>query len=144
MENTELEWETESRIGNCSNRHQGPYKRVLAVCSAGMLRSPTIALTLSQPPYNYNTRAAGIEDSYALMKVDRVLLEWADEIVCADDEHQYFIKCKLNEAQITKTIVNLKIPDRYAYRDPKMIKLIKERYNAHLDNENDVSKDSKP
>jgi len=31
---------------------------------------------LSQEPYNYNTRAAGIVDDYALVPVDEVLLNW--------------------------------------------------------------------
>lgn len=134
-----LEWETESRIGNCSNRFQGNYKRVLAVCSAGMLRSPTIAHTLSQSPYNYNTRAAGLEESYALIKVDRVLLEWADEIICADSEHEIQVKSLLNEYKLDVPIVTLNLPDRYEYRNPKLIKLIKERYNTHLEKEKHVS-----
>ena len=42
-----------------SNEYQGDYKRVLTVCSANMLRSPTIAHVLSAEPYNFNTRSAG-------------------------------------------------------------------------------------
>lgn len=132
FDETHNDWETESRIGNCSNRHQGAYKRVLAVCSAGMLRSPTIAWVLSGKPYNYNCRAAGIEDSYALVKVDDVLLNWAHEIVCADVEHEANIKCRLNALGIHRPIVTLKIPDRFAYRDPKLVKMIQKEYNAYL------------
>jgi len=134
------DWETESRIGNCANRYQGSYKRVLAVCSAGLLRSPTIALILSQSPYNYNTRAAGIESDYALVKVDQVLLEWADEIVCAGDDHAEAIKCMLSSFNLNKPIVSLKLADVYEYRNSKLIKLIKERYNTHIEKENDVPK----
>jgi len=59
-----------NRIHNSSNPYQGKFKRVLCVCSAGLLRSPTTAFVLSQEPYNYNTRAAGIVDDYALVPVD--------------------------------------------------------------------------
>ena len=126
------DWETESRIGNCSNRHQGNYKKVLTVCSAGMLRSPTIAWVLGQKPYGYNCRAAGYVNDYALIKVDNVLLTWADEIVCADTEHYFFVKDILDELGMNKTILNLELPDIYEYRDPKLIKLIREKYDELL------------
>jgi len=126
------DWETESRIGNCSNRHQGDYKKVLAVCSAGMLRSPTIAWILGQKPYEYNCRAAGIDHSYALVKVDDVLLTWANEIVCADTEHYFFVKDRLDELGLQKTILNLQLPDIYEYRNPKLVKLIRKAYDKYL------------
>lgn len=135
------DWETESRIGNCSNRHQGDYKKVLAVCSAGLLRSPTIAWVLSQKPYGYNCRAAGTEHSHALVKVDDVLLKWADEIVCADVEHFFFVKDRLEELGIDKTILNLELPDMYEYRNPKLVKLIKQKYNQFLANSIPVKDD---
>jgi predicted protein tyrosine phosphatase len=126
------DWETETRIGNCSNRHQGGYKKVLTVCSAGMLRSPTIAWVLGQDPYGYNCRPAGYVQEYALVKVDDVLLTWADEVVCADLEHLYYVKDRLKDLDLDKPLVNLNLPDIYEYRDPELVKLIKERYDAYL------------
>jgi predicted protein tyrosine phosphatase len=122
------DWETESRIGNCSNRHQGKYKKVLAVCSAGLLRSPTIAWVLSQKPYEYNCRAVGIEPDYALIKLDDVLLQWADEIVCADTEHERFVRYKVEDLALEKPILNLELPDVYQYRHPKLVRLIQKKY----------------
>jgi predicted protein tyrosine phosphatase len=127
-------WQTKERIGNASNRHQGKYKRVLAVCSGGLLRSPTIAHTLAAEPYNYNTRSVGLDPDYALNLVDQVLLEWADEIVCADTDHEVTVKLKLLDAGInSKPVVNLKLPDVYPYRDRKLVHLIKKRYNQYLE-----------
>lgn len=126
------DWETETRIGNCSNRHQGGFKKVLTVCSAGMLRSPTIAWVLGQDPYGYNCRPAGYVQEYALVKVDDVLLTWADEVVCADLEHVYYVKDRLKDLGLDKPLVNLNLPDIYEYRDPELVKLIKERYDAYL------------
>jgi len=114
-----------------SNSYQGDYKRVLTVCSANMLRSPTMAVVLSMPPYDYNTRSAGTH-SFALVPVTEDLLMWADEIVCADTEHALIIRDKLMEYQLDKPIVNLRIPDIYEYRNPELILMIRRRYDEIL------------
>jgi len=131
--NDDTYWQTRERIGNASNQYQGKYKRVLAVCSGGLLRSPTIAHTLASDPYNYNTRSVGTNIDYALNLIDQVMLEWADEIVCADTEHEVTVKMKLLDIGITrKPVVNLKLPDIYPYRDRKLVHLIKKRYDQYL------------
>lgn len=114
-----------NRMGNAKNEYQGKYKRVLTVCSAGLLRSPTAALVLSMPPFNYNTRAAGLNPDFALIPVDDILLHWADEVVCMTKEQAHKIK---NDLDYTGRIVCLDIPDDFQYRDPKLIELITERY----------------
>ncbi len=114
-----------NRLYNCKNSYQGDYKKVLCVCSAGLLRSPTTAFVLSQEPFNYNTRAAGLVEDYALIPVDDVLLEWADEIVCMNEDQQVEL-AKRTE----KPIINLDIKDNFAYRENKLIKAIKTKYIA--------------
>lgn len=113
-----------NRLGNAHNPFQGNYKKVLCVCSAGLLRSPTTAVVLSQDPYNFNTRAAGLEPDFALVVVDDVLLEWADEIVCMTQDQAHRLA-----QMVEKPIVCLDIEDSFAYRDEKLIKLIKEKYD---------------
>lgn len=111
-----------NRMYTAKNPYQGNIKKVLCVCSAGLLRSPTAAWVLSQEPFNYNTRAAGTED-YALIRVDSVLLHWADEIVCMTQEQA------IKVARMTyKPVINLGIPDNYGYRDKELVELIKENY----------------
>ena len=117
-----------NRLANCTNRYQGEYKRVLCVCSAGLLRSPTAAFVLSQEPYNFNTRAAGLNPEFALVPVDRVLLEWADEIVVMSAQQAEQIRAMLEDE---KPIVVLGIPDNFRYRDPELIRLIRESYDKH-------------
>ena len=117
-----------NRLANCTNRYQGEYKRVLCVCSAGLLRSPTAAFVLSQEPYNFNTRAAGLNPEFALVPVDRVLLEWADEIVVMSAQQAEQIRAMLEDE---KPIVVLRIPDNFRYRDPELIQLIRESYDNH-------------
>lgn len=116
-----------SNFGIYSNMYQGDYKRVLTICSANMLRSPTIAHVLSAAPYNYNTRSAGVA-GFALIPVTEELLFWADEIVCADTEHAIAIRDKLMDLNLDKVLINLEIPDIYEYRNPKLIELIRKRY----------------
>lgn len=113
----------DNRKRNSGNPYQGEFKRVLCVCSAGLLRSPTAAMVLSQDPFNFNTRAAGIVPNYALVPVDEVLLEWADEIVCMELEHKIML-----EMLTKKKIICLEIADSYPYRDPELIGLIKQKY----------------
>lgn len=112
-----------NRIHNASNPYQGKYKKVLAVCSAGLLRSPTAALVLSQKPFNFNTRAAGLDKGFALIPVDEVLIAWADEIVCMDAYQQKVLK-----EQTTKPVYNLNIGDSFEYRHPELMRMIKENY----------------
>jgi predicted protein tyrosine phosphatase len=119
-----------NRLANVKNRFQGEAKKVLCVCSAGLLRSPTAAVILSQAPFNYNTRACGTSEEYALIPLDSVLIEWADIIVVMDEGMQRQISSYKNLAG--KTIVNLDIEDRYPYMDEELQKLIKERMIQHM------------
>jgi len=118
-----------NRLHNCKNPYQGAYKKVLSVCSAGLLRSPTIAYVLSQDPYNYNTRACGVHD-YALVPLDKVLLTWADEIICVQDDHEELLHKLLADCGLNTPVVNLKIPDNFEYRNPELIEIIKRKYGS--------------
>jgi predicted protein tyrosine phosphatase len=116
-----------NRLHNCKNPYQGKYKKVLSVCSAGLLRSPTIAWLLSQDPYNYNTRACGIHD-YALVPLDQVLLTWADEIVCVQLDHEVVVRKLLEDYGLKTPVFNLMIPDNFEYRNPELIEMIRRVY----------------
>lgn len=122
-----------NRLSNSTNPYQGDYKKVLTVCSAGLLRSPTAAMVLSKPPYNYNTRAAGISPEFALIAVDEVLLAWADEIVCMTRDQEHELNVMLKKTKYDKKIICLHISDNYGYRDKELIKLIKKRYKKAQD-----------
>lgn len=114
-----------NRLANVGNPYQGKFKRVLCVCSAGLLRSPTTALVLSQELYNHNTRAAGLNKEYALIPVDAALIEWADEIVCMEAGQADKL------ATLTdKPILCLGVDDEFRYRDPVLMETIRNRYDA--------------
>jgi predicted protein tyrosine phosphatase len=122
---------------NLHNENQGPYKRVLCVCMGGLLRSPTLAWLLSQPPYKCNTRAAGIDSSYAVVDVTPKLIAWADEIICFEWEHHDRL-CKMcAELGLGTLVTCLDIGDWYGYRNEKLIdqlivKLAETEFNYRL------------
>lgn len=111
-------------LWNCKNPYQGKYKKVLTVCSAGLLRSPTIAWYL-QSVSDWNCRAAGLHD-YALIQVDDVLIEWADMIICADRDVYTFLKSSFEDKLGNKPMYNFNIPDIYQYKESKLIEIIKD------------------
>jgi len=117
-----------NRLYNAKNPAQGITKKVLCVCSAGLLRSPTAALVLSQSPFDFNTRAAGAVGNYALIPVDEVLLHWADEVVCMEEEHRRELEMNFPELMTVKKVIVLGIPDNYEYRNKDLIQRIKDRY----------------
>lgn len=96
---------------------QGGYRKVLCICQAGISRSPTAAWLYSQPRWNYNTRAAGIDD-LALIKVDPILIHWADLIICMEQTHEEYLR---EWFILIKPVKVLNIPDFYHYREPKLI-----------------------
>lgn len=118
-----------NKMNNVHNNFQNItlYKRVLCVCSAGLLRSPTIARVL-QEKYGYNTRSAGISQEYALVEVSDYLLEWADEVVCANVDHERAIQGLWPE--FLGKIQTLNIPDDFDYMNENLVALIKERYKS--------------
>lgn len=116
-----------NRIANCKNFFQGDSKKVLCVCSAGLLRSPTAAFVLSGEPFNFNTRAVGITQEYALIPVDQVLLYWADEIVCMEPWQEMELKRVLDLSEFSRPIHNLNVEDCYRYRDPGLVKQITDK-----------------
>lgn len=122
---------TRNRLHNLTNPYQGDYKKVLCVCSAGLLRSPTTASVLNQE-FNYNTRAAGLTEDYALIYVDDALLLWADQVVCMETYQYHDLEGRLKELGITRDLICLKVPDNYAYNDPKLREIIKRNYEEAM------------
>ena len=112
-------------IHNASNPHQGEAKRVLCVCSAGLLRSPTAANVLHRE-YGYNTRSAGLVPDFALIVIDDVLVAWADEIVCMSRAQEE----ALGLLEGGKPIKCLDIPDNYSYMSPVLQALVVSKYKG--------------
>jgi predicted protein tyrosine phosphatase len=111
-------------LHNCKNPYQGKFPKALCICSAGLLRSPTIAYVLSNN--GFNVRAAGVHD-YALVPLDEVLYEWADVLVFAEQNHLDAYITKNGGLPPQKPFFVLGIPDMYEFRDPELVKIIQEK-----------------
>jgi predicted protein tyrosine phosphatase len=107
-----------------NNPFQGKDKKVLFVCSAGILRSATGARIYAS---KYNTRAAGSYE-FALIKVTGDLLLWADEIVFVNQHNFDMINEKFDLPSLNKSIKVLNIPDQYEHMHPELIKAFEMQY----------------
>jgi predicted protein tyrosine phosphatase len=123
-----------NQLGVIFNAYQGKHKKVLTVCSAGCLRSPTAAHILSSEPWNFNTRCTGTSAEYAIVPVTDALIVWADIILVMDEFQQLHINTMQNklaeeyEAFDYKQVINLDIPDNFDYRNPKLVKIMTEKF----------------
>ena len=118
---TQLIFETSSPW---QNPYQGTDKKVLFVCSAGILRSATAARIYAK---KYNTRAAG-SAQYALISVSNDLLAWANEIVFVNEENYQAVAEHWDLKSFDKPIKVLDIPDQYPHMHPELIEAFKQQY----------------
>lgn len=106
------------------NPFQGTDKKVLFVCSAGILRSATGARIYAA---KYNTRAVGSE-SYALILISSDLLLWADEVVFVNPENHQHVASKYDLDTFKAKVIILNIPDHYEHMNPELVKHFEEQY----------------
>ena len=99
--------------------------KLLFVCSFGQQRSPTAEKIYKK---EYNTKSAGIYSQEH--PVTRELLNWADQILVMEKEHQIDIIKNFPEYDHKITVLN--IPDMYNYNNPELIKLLKEKVKETL------------
>ena len=123
-----------NRISNSKNHYQGSRKKVLCVCSAGLLRSPTLAWILSNEPFGYNTRAVGTSTEYALIPLDDVHLHWADAVVFVDAGNHRVASYEYKDIIDNMECHVLSIPDQFPFRDDKLVEIatqqLKEAFNV--------------
>lgn len=126
---------TINQMYNIHNGHQGATKKVLTVCSAGLLRSATLQNFLIKE-YGYNVRNCGTEESYALIPISEALISWADEIVFVNRDNYNTIESELIRLGVKDKCYILDIPDIYSFNDHRLIEICREQYNKIvLDNE---------
>lgn len=120
---------TRNQLYNVSNPYQGDTKKVLCVCSAGLLRSATLQNFLIKE-YGYNVRNCGTDEHHALIPISEALVTWADEIVFVNEENYQRVKLNLENLDIDEERIKvLDIPDAYGFNDPQLIEIIREQYS---------------
>lgn len=118
----------QARHGAAANPYQGSDKKVLFVCSMGILRSATGARLYAR---KHNTRSAGTYDE-ALIQVTPILLDWADEIVFVNEENFREVSNNLELVEYLegKSVKVLDIPDRYEHMHPALIDAFEQQYEV--------------
>ena len=119
---------SKNQLYNISNEYQGSTKKVLTVCSAGLLRSATLQNLLIRE-YGYNVRNCGTVEAYALIPISEALVKWADEIVFVNAENYLMVEKELEEFGVINKCYVLDIPDAYYFNEPQLIDICREQYD---------------
>lgn len=113
------------RDGVVKNPYQGTDKKVLFVCSMGILRSATGARLYA---HKYNTRSAGTWGD-ALIPITPILLAWANEIVFVNKANFEQAKAEFGEEVFKETPTKvLNIPDSHPHMHPELVQAFIDQY----------------
>jgi predicted protein tyrosine phosphatase len=106
-----------------NNPYQGSDEKVVFICSAGILRSATMARMYAA---THNTRCCG-SAPYALIPLSNDLLAWADKIVFVHPDNMHQASETYDFDSFNKPVYVLNIPDEYAHMDETLVSIIKEQ-----------------
>jgi predicted protein tyrosine phosphatase len=119
-----------NQLANVGNKFQTSAKKVLCCCSAGLLRSPSLANVLHKE-FGFNTRPVGCDKEYALIPISQALIWWADEIVFVNRENFDSLnpeeKDEISDVGVKVTILN--IEDDFDWNDTVLNRTLLEAYN---------------
>lgn len=117
-----------NQLANITNHYQTKAKRVLCVCTAGLLRSPTMANVIFSE-FGHNTRSCGTAKGIALIPITEALIQWADEIVFTNMEVLNYLTEEEENLVRDKRIV-LNIPDHYDWNEDSLVNKILSQYEG--------------
>ena len=108
--------------------------RLLFICSRNRLRSPTAESVFGAMP-EHEVDSAGLnEDAVQPLDADRI--RWAEIIFVMEPAHRHRLTKRFGDRLGGKKVVCLNIPDRYAFMDPSLIRLLELRVTPHLRKKN--------
>jgi len=105
-------------------------KNVLFVCGRGRLRSPTAEQIFSGRP-DLETASAGIS-SDADNPLTSDLVDWADVIFVMEKAQRIKLQKRFRANLRNKRVVCLDVPDRYAFMDPALVRLLEAKVSRLL------------
>ena len=130
MTNSFSEQIRKCRDGVVRNPYQGDDKKVLFVCSMGILRSATGARLYAN---KYNTRSAGSWGD-ALIPLTPLLIAWAEEIVFVNEENYKNAVNEFGEDVFKETPTKvLNIPDQFPHMHYKLVEAFNDQYEPISD-----------
>jgi predicted protein tyrosine phosphatase len=105
-------------------------KHILFVCGRNKLRSPTAEQIFSDLP-GIETASAGTNPD-ADTPLDAELIEWADMIFVMEKSHRQKLATRFRKHLSKKRVICLDIPDKFAFMDPELVRLLKAKVLPHL------------
>ena len=106
------------------------YLRILFICSQNKWRSLTAERLFDDHPH-YEARSAGTEPG-ARMRVAAGHIGWAEIIFVMERRHADRLREKFTTELRGKTVVVLRIPDKYPFGDSTLITLLQQKLKEHL------------
>ena len=105
-------------------------RNILFICTQNRLRSPTAEQVFADWP-GVETQSAGLGNE-AGNPVTPELLAWSDLIFVMEQAHRNKLSTKFRKHLGGKRIVCLDIPDDYAYMDPALVRLLRQKVERFL------------
>jgi predicted protein tyrosine phosphatase len=105
-------------------------QRVLFLCSHNQMRSPTAERLFCKRP-DLDVRSAGTSP-YALARVNRQMLDWADRIFIMDEEQRRSLERRFRGHPALERLICLDIPDDFTFLQPELVELLQARVAPHL------------
>ncbi|GAB3857780.1 low molecular weight protein tyrosine phosphatase family protein [Hymenobacter terrigena] len=103
---------------------------LLFICSQNKWRSLTAERLFDNHPH-HEARSAGTEPG-ARVRVTAGHLGWAETVFVMERRHADRLRKKFATELHGKTVVTLRIPDKYPFQDPALVALLREKLAAHL------------
>ena len=104
--------------------------RILFVCSENRLRSPTAAEIFNK--YDNVVAISAGTNSDAETPVSGDLIEWADAILVMEKSHKIKLSKRFPDLLKDKKLAVLDIPDNYAFMDPRVVRILKNRVPRYV------------
>lgn len=105
--------------------------KVLFVCTANKLRSPTAEAVFATHP-GLEVCSAGLH-AEAPRPLTAELVAWADRLFVMEQRHREVIRKRFRKELDTRQVVVLGIPDEYEFMQEELVTLLKERVPQFLD-----------
>jgi predicted protein tyrosine phosphatase len=105
-------------------------QRVLFICSANRLRSPTAEQVFSQYP-DLEVASAGLSND-AAERLTPEHLEGVDTIFVMEKVHRAKLSQHFRRYLGKTKVICLDIPDTYTFMQPELVDLLKVRVTPHL------------
>lgn len=105
-------------------------KNLLFICSQNKLRSPTAEAVFAEIP-GLEVDSAGLNHD-AIVPLAPEQVAWADLIFVMEKAHREKLTRKFKRHLNGQRVIVLGIPDNYAYMDPALVAILKQKVPPYL------------